>query len=94
MEYNSRAAGFPNLIGVKMITRTVHGIVRGKLIEIDEDLGVAEGQEVEVQVKVIAPAAPAPGVMSVGLANVYAILGERYESGHADTAELHNEHQP
>ena len=32
--------------------------------------------------------------MSEGLANVYAILGERYDSGHKDTAARHNEHQP
>ena len=29
-----------------------------------------------------------------GLRNVYAILSERYASGHADTAARHNEHQP
>ena len=28
----------------------VHGKVHGKTIELDEDLGVAEGQEVEIQV--------------------------------------------
>lgn len=33
--------------------RTIHGKVRGKTIELDEDLGVAEGQEVEIQVKVL-----------------------------------------
>jgi hypothetical protein len=93
MEYNSRAAGFPNLIVGNMTTRTVHGIVRGKMIEIDEDLGVAEGQEVEVQVRVIPPPDSTPAAMSRGLENVYAILGERYESGHANTAERHNEHQ-
>jgi hypothetical protein len=32
--------------------------------------------------------------MSEGLAKVYAILGERYNSGHTDTAARHNEHQP
>jgi hypothetical protein len=25
---------------------------------------------------------------------IYAVLGERYQSGHADTASRHNEHQP
>jgi formate dehydrogenase assembly factor FdhD len=35
------------------MTKTIHGVVHGKTIELDEDLGVAEGQEVEVQVKVI-----------------------------------------
>lgn len=35
------------------MTKTIHGKVHGKTIELDEDLGVAEGQEVEVQVKVV-----------------------------------------
>ena len=38
------------------MTKTLHGKVHGKTIELDEDLGVAEGQEVEVQIKVISPA--------------------------------------
>jgi hypothetical protein len=33
--------------------KTLHGKVHGKTIELDEDLGVAEGQEVEVQVKMV-----------------------------------------
>ncbi len=37
------------------MTKTLHGKVHGKTIEFDEDLGVAEGQEVEVQIKVISP---------------------------------------
>ncbi len=35
--------------------KTLHGTVHGKTIELDEDLGVAEGQEVEVQVKLVQP---------------------------------------
>jgi hypothetical protein len=35
------------------MTKTAHGKVRGKTIELDEDLGLAEGQEVEIQVKVV-----------------------------------------
>jgi hypothetical protein len=31
-------------------------IVHGMTIELDEDLGVAEGQEVEVQVRIVQPA--------------------------------------
>jgi hypothetical protein len=34
--------------------RSTQGIIRGKTIELVEDLGVAEGQRVEVQVKIIA----------------------------------------
>ncbi|HEV3417061.1 MAG TPA: hypothetical protein VG056_09620 [Pirellulales bacterium] len=40
------------------MARTVHGVVHGKTIEIDEDLGVAEGQAVEVQVKVVPASKP------------------------------------
>jgi hypothetical protein len=37
------------------MTRILHGKVHGKTIELDEDLGVAAGQEVEVQVKIVQP---------------------------------------
>ena len=73
-----------------ILVRKAHGKVRGKTIELDEDLGVPEGQEVEIQVRVL----PSPPPMSEGLAKVYEILGRRHSSGCADTAERHNEHQP
>ena len=76
------------------MTRTLHGKVHGKTIELDEDLGVADGQEVEVQVEIVQPRTSSQPVISPGLAEIYAILGERYHSGHSDTAERHNEHQP
>ncbi len=38
------------------MTKTIHGKIRGKTIELDEDLGVAEGQEVEVHVTIVQPA--------------------------------------
>ena len=38
------------------MTKTLHGRIRGRTIELDEDLGASDGQEVIVQVKmVIAP---------------------------------------
>jgi hypothetical protein len=43
------------------MTMTTHGRVHGKTIELDEDLGVADGQEVEVQVKLIPKIARTPG---------------------------------
>ncbi|HVC97693.1 MAG TPA: hypothetical protein VND64_28740 [Pirellulales bacterium] len=43
------------------MTKTLHGRVRGRTIEIDEDLGVAEGQEVEIQVKITGPKTSLPG---------------------------------
>ena len=37
------------------MTKTVHGVVHGKTIELDEELGVAEGQEVEITVRSVPP---------------------------------------
>ena len=36
-----------------MVAKTVHGTVRGRTIELDQDLGVSEGQEVELQVRLV-----------------------------------------
>jgi hypothetical protein len=33
--------------------KTVHGTVHGKIIELDEDPGVAEGQQVEIILKTV-----------------------------------------
>jgi hypothetical protein len=74
------------------MTKTLHGKVHGKTIELDEDLGVAEGQDVEVQVTVIQPTTTPAAPISEGLAKVYEILGRRHSSGFTDTAERHNEH--
>jgi hypothetical protein len=43
------------------MTKTVHGIVRGKTIELNEDLGVAEGEEVEVELRTLAKPSRTPG---------------------------------
>ncbi len=37
------------------MTKTIHGKVHGKTIELDQDLGMTEGQEVEVQVRIVQP---------------------------------------
>jgi hypothetical protein len=44
-----------------MMTRTIHGKVHGRTIELDEDLGVPEGQDVEIQLKIIGPRKRLPG---------------------------------
>jgi len=36
------------------MTKTFHGVIRGKMIEVAEDLGMADGQAVEVRVTVVA----------------------------------------
>jgi len=38
------------------MTKIIHGKVRGRTIELSEDLGLAEGQDVEIQVKILPPA--------------------------------------
>ena len=43
------------------MTRSLHGKVHGKTIELDEDLGVVDGQEVEVQVTACNPKKRLPG---------------------------------
>jgi hypothetical protein len=43
--------------GINM-SKTLHGTVRGRTIELDEDLGIGEGQEVEVNVKLVKAAKP------------------------------------
>jgi len=75
------------------MTKTLHGKVHGETIELDDDLGVAEGQEVEVQVTVVQPAQPTAAPISEGLAKVYEILGRRHSSGYTDTAKRRDEHQ-
>ena len=38
------------------MTKVIHGKIHGRTIELAEDLGLAEGQEVEVQVSIRPPA--------------------------------------
>ena len=37
------------------MTKTLRGVVHGRTIELDQDLGVPEGQEVEIQVTLRQP---------------------------------------
>ena len=39
------------------MTKTMHGKVHGRTIELDEDVDAPEGQEVEVQVRFVRPSA-------------------------------------
>lgn len=76
------------------MTKTLHGKVHGKTIELDDDPGVADGQEVEVQMKVIPSPRPSKPALTPGLAEIYPILSERFDTGETDIAARHNEHQP
>jgi hypothetical protein len=39
--------------------KNLQGTAHGRTIELDEDLGVADGQKIEIQVKVVSPVASA-----------------------------------
>lgn len=43
------------------MTKTVHGKVYGKTIELDENLDISDGQDVVVEVKVVSPLLREPG---------------------------------
>ena len=58
------------------MTKTLHGKVHGRTIELDEDPGVVDGQEVVIQVTIVQATKPPRPPISEGLANIYAILGE------------------
>jgi hypothetical protein len=62
------------------MTKTVQGTVHGKTIELDEDLGVAEGQVVEVQVKTVGckkrPPGPPPGWRPGGTETAAGVMAE------------------
>ena len=46
------------------MTKTIHGKARGHMIELDEDLGVADGQDVEVTVRTVSsPQKPGDGLL-------------------------------
>ncbi len=40
------------------MTKTVNGVVYGKTIELDEDPGVAEGQQVQITIKTVPAKTP------------------------------------
>lgn len=73
---------------------TIHAIYENGVFRPTQAVQLPDRCEVEVEVTVVQPVKPAATPMSAGLAKVYEILGRRHSSGHTDTAERHNEHQP
>jgi predicted DNA-binding antitoxin AbrB/MazE fold protein len=58
-----------------------------------EPVHLPEHARVEFEPRV-QPAGSEPPTLPEGLGRVFNILSRRYKSGHHDTAERHNEHQP
>ena len=75
------------------MTTTIHAIFENGVFRPVEPVALADCTSVEIELRTPdEPHARLP--MPEGLAKVYSILGERYDSGVADTAARHNEHQP
>jgi predicted DNA-binding antitoxin AbrB/MazE fold protein len=70
--------------------KTIQAVFENGVFRPIQPVDLPEYTEVQIALPDREPASP----MSQGLAGVYAILGERYDSGHSDTAARHNEHQP
>jgi len=78
---------------------TVHAIYENGVFRPTVPVHLPEHTPVEFEPRLKGQASengeqPPKSGVGPGLSNVYAILGERYASGHTDTAERHNEHQP
>lgn len=69
---------------------TIHAIFENGVFRPTERVELPEKCEVEFEPKLVKP----PAERSAGLAKIYAILAERYDSGDPYGAERHNEHQP
>ena len=77
------------------VSNVIHAIYEQGVFRPIGPVDLPERTRVEFEPRIVAESHVAPQVpMSEGLAKIYAILGERYDSGHTDTAERHNEHQP
>lgn len=75
---------------------TIRAIYESGVFRPTEPVKLPEGTVVQVQVtqEVVDVRALVPPGTDEGLIRIYEILGRRFDSGHHDTAERHNEHQP
>ena len=74
------------------MSRTIHAVYEDGVFRPTEPVDLPEHTAVEFEPRI--KEGQAASLPSEGLAKVYAILGERYTSGHTDTAARHDEHQP
>jgi predicted DNA-binding antitoxin AbrB/MazE fold protein len=70
----------------------IHAVFENGVFRPTEKVDLPDRCEVEVVVRQVGKPSVPP--MGEGLARIYEILGELYDSGCTDTAERHNEHQP
>ena len=75
---------------------TIRAVFENGVFRPTEPVKLPEGIVVDLQVmeEVVDVRSLVPPGTDEGLIRVYEILGRRFDSGHHDTAERHNEHQP
>jgi predicted DNA-binding antitoxin AbrB/MazE fold protein len=75
---------------------TIRAVFENGVFRPMEPVTLSEGTVVDLQVmeEVVDVRSLVPPGTEEGLIRVYEILGRRFDSGHHDTAERHNEHQP
>jgi predicted DNA-binding antitoxin AbrB/MazE fold protein len=73
--------------------KTIHAIYENGVFRPTEPVELPNGSRVTVQPE--SPEVTSPTVPDDdGLDPIYEVLSRRHRSGHRDTAERHNEHQP
>jgi predicted DNA-binding antitoxin AbrB/MazE fold protein len=68
----------------------IHAVYESGVFRPRETVELPEHTEVEFEPRLVAPQGDRNGVLD----GIYAILGERYQSGEHDVAARHDEHQP
>ncbi|MBE0543484.1 MAG: antitoxin family protein [Verrucomicrobia bacterium] len=70
--------------------KTIHAVYEQGVFRPLGKVELPEKTEVEFEPRTVA----GPSQLKPGMAAIYEILSERYESGETDVAARHNEHQP
>lgn len=73
---------------------TIHAIYENGVFRPIDKVDIPDHSRVQIEVRQVQEEPKTQAIMSPGLAKIYEILGERYDSGCTDLAERHNEHQP
>jgi predicted DNA-binding antitoxin AbrB/MazE fold protein len=73
---------------------TINAIFENGVFRPIDKVDIPDRCRVQIEVRQVQEVPTTQAPMSPGLAKIYEILGRRYNSGHTDTAERHNEHQP
>jgi predicted DNA-binding antitoxin AbrB/MazE fold protein len=72
------------------VVKTIHAVYESGVFRPLETVELPERTEVEFEPRPVAPQED----QNRHLDGIYAILGERYQSGEHDVAARHNDHQP